>query len=162
MAHQSQFVLLLAGNIVFICQIFRCNAHMIPCDRAAQAFLGQGIHHLHITHAEAGAAVQAKIRRAGHNVGAHHHGQLTAVRQQAPPDDIQRFHTGGALLIHRIGPCFGRDAALDFHLTAGVSSVAVLIDTAHTQLIDILGLHAGTLHSSLGYRGAQIYQRNIL
>ena len=73
-AHQSQFVLLLAGNVVFDRQIFRGKAHMITCDRAAQAFLRQGIHHLHIAHAEAGAAVQAKIRRAGHDVSAYHHG----------------------------------------------------------------------------------------
>ena len=161
MAQQCQLILLLAGNIILFSQVFSGNAHMITGNSAAQAFLGQCVHQMHVAHAETGTAVHAEVRCAGHHFGADNHTQLAAIGLQAAADDIQCLHTGSALLIHSVCPSGGGNADLDLDLTAGVTAVAVLVNAAQAQLFHLLRLNACAVHGLFCHDRAQVNQRHI-
>jgi hypothetical protein len=117
---------------------------------------------LPIAHAVAVAGVRDGIRGQIHVLGAAGDHDVGIAAHDHAGRFVDAVKAGAAQHVDRDGGHFHGQAGLQGRLTGHVLAAAGLDDTAHVDLIDLLGLHIGAAQRLLDDDGAQICGRGRL
>ena len=161
LAAGGKLVLHLAGDAVFLGNVFSSDAHVIVVERVGQRVVNHRVNKCAVAHTVAVTALRKRIRCAGHILHTTRDDDVGFTAGNQRRREVNALQTGTAEVVEGRGRNLDRDARMDCGLTRDVLSLGGLQNAAHKDLVDLLGLDTRAVERLLDDNCTELLDRDV-
>jgi len=138
-AAESEFVLLLAGDFVKCCDVFRGHSHVVAVENFIETVIDHHVGNLGKRHAHpvAPTGLRHDKRRIAHDFHAAGNNNVGIAGRNRLSGQCNGFHARSADLVNRIGIGFFRKTRINTGLPGDILSLSALQNIAHNDFIHV-------------------------